>query len=430
MNDSLLRMSKRDIDRHDVLKRLIRKEIRRSYAAKLLRLTPRHVGRLKQAFLTSGIAALIHKQRGKPSHNRLPSKERLKITRLLKDRYPDFGPSFAAEKLREIHKIDHDPKTIRAIQIKEGLWKPRRSRSKSEHRAWRQRRSAYGEMIQFDGSYHHWFEDRNGTGEVCLLVAIDDATGKIVKALFAPHEGLFPVMGFWKSFFETHGKPRSIYLDKFSTYKMNHSTAKENPDTKTQFHRAMESLHVELIFANSPQAKGRVERVNATLQDRLVKELRLAQVSSIEEGNKFLEETFIPSFNARFASVPTSASNLHTELTLREREALPHVLSRQEERSVNNDFTFSFRNQRYQLNKSQPVTICKKEVVTVEEWLDGSLHVRLRGKDLETSVLPERPKRAHVPFVLAKTPALPQKPPKDHPWRKYVLRKVPLKTPS
>jgi len=140
---------------------------------------------------------------------------------LLKDKYPDFGPTFAAEKLLEIHKIDHDPKTIRAIQIQEGLWKPRRSRVAGEHRSWRQRRSAFGEMLQFDGSYHNWFEGRCTTNEQCLLATIDDATGRLVELVFAPHEGVFPVFAFWKRYIEDHGKPRQIYMDKFSTYKMN-----------------------------------------------------------------------------------------------------------------------------------------------------------------------------------------------------------------
>ena len=410
-------MSKKDVDRHDILKRLIRKEIKRSYAAKLLTLTARHVTRLKQAVATLGASALIHKQRGKPSHNRLPERERAKIVRLLKTTYPDFGPTFAAEKLLEVHKIGHDPKTIRAIQMKEGLWKSRRSGMKDTHRSWRQRRSAYGEMQQFDGSYHDWFEGRGGIEESCLLAAIDDATGKAIQLVFAPHEGVFPVFAFWKAYIETNGKPRQIYMDKFSTYKMNSHAAKDNPDLKTQFQRAMIALHIEPIFAQSPQAKGRVERLFDTLQDRLVKEMRLAHISTVPEANRFLTVKFIPWFNGTYSVEPASLSNLHQSLTEKERKSLPSVFSRQEQRTVQNDFTFSFQSRWYQLTAHQPATVCKKDVVTVEEHLDHTIHLRLRGKELSHVLLPERPKKANVPFVIAKSAPLIRKPRADHPWR-------------
>jgi len=410
-------MSKKDIDRHEILKRLIRKEIKRSHAAKLLKLTERHVTRLKQVVIEYGVAALIHKQRGKPSHHQLSEKERQRIVCLLKEKYPDFGPTFAAEKLRENHTIDHDPKTIRAIQMKEGLWKPRRSRAKDEHRSWRQRRSAFGEMLQFDGSYHDWFEGRGGITESCLLASIDDATGKIVELEFASHEGVFPVFAFWKRYLENHGKPRQIYMDKFSTYKMNSAAAKNNPDLKTQFERAMIALRVEPVFAQSPQAKGRVERLFDTLQDRLVKELRLANIVTVEDANRFLKEMFIPRFNEMFAVEPASSSDMHQMLSEKEKKLLPSIFSRQEKRTVQNDFTFSFQNQWHQLTEHQPVTICKKDDVTVEEHLDHTIHIRLRGKELNYTVLPQRPKKVHAPFVIAKSAPQSTKPRADHPWR-------------
>lgn len=417
MTTELLHMSKRDIDRHVIIKKVIDKTITRIHAAKLLQLTVRHITRLKSAVLAHGATALIHKQRGQPSHHRLDEEERIQIVALLKETYNDFGPTFAAEKLREINKIDHDPKTIRSIQIAEGLWKPRRSRSKDDHRSWRQRRSAFGEMIQFDGSYHDWFEGRGGIQKACLLAAIDDATSRIVALRFVAHEGIVPVFSFWKLYMEIHGKPRSIYMDKFSTYKMNSAVAKENPDLKTQFQRALESLEVESIFAHSPQAKGRVERLNDTLQDRLPKELRLAHISTVEDANIFLEQTFIPDFNARFPVEPVSSADLHRQLTTKERVALDSIFSRHEERTVLNDFTFSFKKQWYQLTEGQPVTICKKDEVIVEEWLDETLHVRLRGKELNVLVLPQRPKSVRVPFVLPKRAPVSQKPSMDHPWR-------------
>lgn len=425
-------MSKREVDRFDVISRLLRKELNGSQAAALLRLCVRQVRRLKKIVKRKGAAGLIHAMRGRISNRRMKEKRRTKIIGLLKEKYPDFGPTFAAEKLREVDQLACDPKTVRAMQIAEGLWKPRRKKTREEHRTWRQRRSALGEMLQFDGSYHHWFEGRGDLGETCLLAAIDDATSRVMEAEFAPHEGVFPVFAFWKRYLEKNGKPRTIYLDKFSTYKMNSAAAKENPDLKTQFTRAMGGLEIEPIFAHSPQAKGRVERLFETFQDRLVKELRLAGISTIEAANKFLQETFLPAFNAKFSVQPASPANLHRVLGAKERTSLPSVFSRQEERTVRNDFTFSFKTQWYQITKQQQVTVCKKDLVTVEEHLDATLHVRLRGKELAIAVLPERPKKLTVPFVIAKTtmpPKPPKKPAADHPWRQQIQAAV-LKSKS
>jgi len=410
-------MSKREVDRFDIISRLRRGELNGTEAGRLLKLCTRQIRRLKQAVKKKGAAGLIHGLRGKISNRRMKEAERKKIVRLLKKKYPDFGPTFAAEKLYELDQIDHDPKTIRAIQIKEGLWKPRREKKKDAHRSWRQRRSAFGEMLQFDGSYHDWFEGRGGIHEACLLASIDDATSLVTAAEFAPHEGVFPVFAFWKKYLETQGKPRSIYLDKFSTYTMTSAAAKENPDLKTQFERAMIELQIEPIFANSPQAKGRVERLFDTFQDRLVKELRLANIATVEEANKFLKEKFIPAFNAKFSVEPVSSANLHRKLTAKERASLPSIFSRQETRTVQNDFTFSFKNQWHQITERQPVTVCKKDIVTIEEHFDHTIHVRLRSKELNHVLLQVRPRKIIMPFVIAKTAVMARIPAVDHPWR-------------
>lgn len=429
MTNQLLHMSKRDIDRYTIIQQYIKKEITRSHAAELLNLCTRQITRLKYAVMAIGAKALVHRQRGQPSHNHLSDKERSKIVRLLHDKYPDFGPTFATEKLKELHQMKYDPKTIRSIQIAEDLWKPRQAKKKETHRSWRQRRSAYGELIQFDGSYYHWLEDRGGTGELCLLAAIDDATGKITKAEFAAHEGVFPVFSFWKAYLEVYGKPRQIYLDRFSTYKMTQQLAQDNPDLKTQFQRALATLHIEPIFALSPQAKGRVERLFDTLQDRLVKELRLKGITTIAEANLYLEREFIPAFNQKFAVIPALEANLHQTLTNRERTALPSIFSRQEERTIQNDFTCSFNTQWYQLTKQQPATICKKDVVTIEEHLDGTLHIRFKGKELNYTLLPERPKKVQTPLFIAQTAAASWKPARTHPWRQSTHLQV-LKVPT
>jgi hypothetical protein len=283
-------------------------------------------------------------------------------------------------------------------------------------------------MQQFDGSYHDWFEGRDGIGKACLLLSIDDATGKVTKARFAHDEGVLPVFAFWRDYVLTHGKPRSIYVDKFSTYKMNQKVAVENHETRTQFQRAMEALTIEDISAHSPEAKGRVKRVFETWQDRLVKEMRLAGVHTWEEGDSFLEETFIPWFNERYRVEAREHGDLHQPLTVKEKNRLDSVFSKYTQRTVNNDFTISFNKTWYQLIKQQPATVCKKDTVTVEERLDGSIHIRLREKNLNYEILPERLKHIskRVPWVIAasqkQTGALQgiKISAANHPWRKRI----------
>lgn len=411
----LIPMSQKELSRYEIIKRLIRKEIKGPKAAFLLALSTRQVRRLKSGVKAKGAAGLIHGNRGKVSNHQVPNQEKQKIVSLLHRHYYDFGPTLAREKLTEIHHLARDSKTIRQIMIQEKLWQPKKEKQKSEYRSWRQRKSNFGEMAQFDGSYHNWFEGRNEEElgpKQCLLASIDDATGKITKAKFDKDEGVFPVFRFWLEYLEKQGKPYSIYMDKFSTYKMTQRVALENHDLKTQFQRALEELRIEPIFANSPQAKGRVERLFETLQDRLVKELRLNNISTIAEANEFLEKTFIPTFNAKFSVEPKAKADFHTPLTLKEQKQLAGIFSRQTPRIAQNDFTVSFKNQWYQLTKDQPVTVCKKDQVIIEERLDNTIKIRLRGKYLNYQVLPVRPKKQLQPWVLAatiKTPALVEK---------------------
>lgn len=383
-------LTNKELRRLDIINRLIREQINGTQAAELLGLSIRQIKRLKAKVLEEGSKAIAHASRGKPSNFKIPVKERDRITSLLTEHYHDFGPTFATEKLSELHRIVHDPKTIRAIMINEKLWTPRRKKGTgSTHRAWRLRRANSGELIQFDGSYEHWFEDRNGTSEVCLLLAVDDATGQIVYGKFDRHEGVFPVFTFWQEYLLNKGKPVSIYLDKFSTYKMSQKVAIENPDLKTQFQRAMTELRIEPIFANSPQAKGRVEKMFKTLQDRLIKELRLHHISDVESANKFLNKKFIRAFNKRFAVPPRNNANLHKLLTEREKTQINSVLARQTIRVVQNDFTVSFNSGWYQILPNQPVTVCKRDEITIEERTDQTIHFRLRNKYLNVKQIPK-----------------------------------------
>lgn len=417
MGNLFLRMSHQDIERYDIIKRLIRGQINGTDASKQLRLSVRQTKRLKAGVKQHGLVALCHGNRGKPGHRRVSNSERARIVTLVSEKYFDFTPTFAAEKLAEQHHIKRDPKTIQAVMVTAGVWSKRTRRKKEQRRAWRERRLAYGDLIQFDGSYEHWFEERGG--ESCLLAAIDDATGIVVRAVFAEHEGVVPVCGFWEAYLIQNGKPLAIYLDKFSTYRMNQPVAKENTDTLTQFGRAMQELRIEVIHAHSPQAKGRVERLFQTLQDRLIKELRLNRISDLETANQFLTEKFIPAFNAKFAVEPRSRANRHRALTKHDADRLPAILCRHEERTVRSDYTISYQNQWYQLSPEQPVTIFKKDKVLVEERRDGTNQIRLRGKYLNYQLLPGRPLKVtkKQPWVLPARERATFKPPANHPWR-------------
>ena len=370
--DKYITMSQKEINRYDIIKRLISKELNGTEAAKILSMSTRQVRRLKKKVKEKGVKGLIHGNRGKTSNRKMPKKEKDKIIKLLHKHYYDFGPLLASEKLGERHGIKRDKTTIRTIMIKEGLWKSK-SKKKEKHREWRQRRASYGELLQYDGSYEYWFEDRGG--KCCLLASIDDATGK-VWAKFDRHEGVEPTFNFWREYITGNGKPYAIYVDRFSTYSMNHKIAKENTDTLIQFQRAMEKgLNIEIIHAKSPEAKGRVEKLFKTLQDRLIKELRLNDISTIEKANDFLENIYLEKFNQKFNVEARSKANLHKQLTKQEASKLDSIFSRQEQRVVRNDFTIHHRRNFYQLLKEQSVTVCKKDRITVEERINGIIQL-------------------------------------------------------
>jgi hypothetical protein len=412
-----LTMTKKEINRCGIIKRLIDKEINGTYASELLNLSVRQVKRLKARVKECGAKGLIHASRGRPGNRKMPDKEKERMIALLHKHYSDFKPGFAAEKLEERHNIKRDPKTVRSIMIKENLWKPKKKKCPDYH-AWRQRKASYGEMLQFDGSYHHWFENRGP--HCCLLAAIDDATGIPVKAMFDYDEGVIPVFSFWKEYTQQHGKPRLIYLDKFSTYKMNQKTAMDNPDTLTQFQRAMRQLGIEPIPANSPQAKGRIERLFNTFQDRLIKEMRLADISTIKEANIFLEKEFLPKYKEKYGVEPRVKANLHQPLTLKEKNNLSSIFSRQSVRVIRNDFTIALNKQLYQLLKDQPVTIQKKDKIIIEEWTDKSMRLTLKGRYLNFKTITERPKRIKKTDWIIPANQKVYVPAPDHPWRKEM----------
>jgi transposase len=417
MDNEYIIMSQKEANRYDIIQKTIKKELKTTEVAEILNLTDRQIRRLKEKVKKEGIKGVIHAGRGKPSGKKIPDKERKKIIEIIKEKYWDFGPTFAAEKLEEEHKIKRDPKTIRAIMIEEEVWRPKKKK-KYKYRSWRQRRSSFGELQQYDGSYEYWFEDR--APKCCLIASIDDATSRITFAKFDEHEGVEPTFNFWQEYVQKLGKPLAIYVDKFSTYSMNHKLAKENPDTLTQFERAMSQLQIEVIKANSSQAKGRVERLFKTLQDRLIKELRLNNISTIKEANEFLEKIFIPKFNARFSVEARAEANLHKKVTKFEKDNFSSIFSRHYERTIRNDYTVSYKNIWYQLEETQAVAMFAGEIIKVEERFNRDIYFRLRGKYLNYRQISERPKKVSeksTPWVLA-----PKIPAKNHPWRKYPIK--------
>jgi len=308
-----------------------------------------------------------------------------------------------------------------------GLWQIKTKKENQAYRAWRPRKESFGEMEQFDGSYHHWFEQR--AKPCCLLASIDDATGKITKLWFTDSESVINVFKFWQRYVENLGRPASIYHDRFSTYVNTHNQktrlkayreAETEKEYLTQFQRAMTSLGINLIAAYSPQAKGRIERLFNTLQDRLVKELRLKGLSDQDQANQYLDQEFIPEFNQKFVVAAQQKNDLHQKLTAKEQAQLKSVFSIHSSRTVNNDFTLRFKNQWYQLSKDQPTFISRQQTIQVEEHLTGEIHLSFKGHDLVYKILPARPtpQRLKITNLVQEVKERnPWKPQADHPWK-------------
>jgi hypothetical protein len=415
MEKEIIGMTQKDLARYQVIKNLIAKLINGTDAAKQLALSVRQVKRLKARVAIEGGQGILHRLRNQESNHRTDPKVYRKAAKLIKRLYPDFGPVLAHEKLTEVHQLEIGPAATRNLMIAEKIWVPKKRRQNKQYRIQRERKDCFGEMIQFDGCYHFWFEDRDE--ECCLLAGIDDATSKPAKLKFAKSESVQDVFAYWVEYIKQYGKPVSIYLDKYSTYKINHKNAKDNSELITQFQRACNELGIILITAHSPQAKGRVERPFSTFQDRLVKELRLRNISTIEKANKFLKDFWTDDYGRRFAVKPKSGTDLHRKLTAKEAANLDAIFSVQSTRKVKNDFTVQFKNRWYQLAEKQPATVCRNDTVLIEERLDGTLAMRLRGKYLSCKLLPAKPPRATVtPFAIpAKSKA--HVPAPDHPWR-------------
>lgn len=382
-------MSERELNRVEVLSRVSQGRMTAVNAANVLGLSRRQVHRLLKTFQAHGPAAIRHKARGRASNNRIDPAVREFAVTLVRENYVDFGPTFAAEKLDEDHGLKVSRETLRKWMQDAGIWLSRKQR-RTFHQP-RLRRECLGELIQIDGSDHHWFEDR---GPSCtLLVFIDDSTSTLMHLEFVTSESTFSYFGALEAYLYEHGRPVAFYSDKHSVFRVSSEAAKSGHGM-TQFGRALNELNIEILCANSSQAKGRVERANRTLQDRLVKELRLAGISDMEAGNAFLP-TFMERYNAKFAKVPRRPDNLHRPLNT-EPDRLADVLCWRDERYVGNQLAFSYDRQRIILAKNEITRGLPGKYVDSYEYPDGRLEFRWKGVSLPYSVFDKDQRVTHA----------------------------------
>jgi transposase len=414
--DKLLEMSAKELNRVEVMQRLSRKQMSQQEAGRILDLSTRQIKRLLRAYRAKGAAGLVSKHRGRKGNNRLPEEVKKRALDLLKTKYQGFGPTLAHEKLVEREKLKLSDESLRKLMIEEGLWKPRKVKRVVVHQL-RERRACFGELVQIDGSPHDWFE---GRAPACvLLVFIDDATGKLVQLLFVECESFFGYCQAAEGYFQQYGKPVAFYSDRHGIFRVNVPSTGSG-EALTQFGRAMQELEIQIICANSPQAKGRVERVIQTLQDRLPKEMRLRGISNITEGNAYLPE-FINDFNPRFAVEARSSVNAHRPLTTK--EDLSRILTWQEKRTLSKNLTLQFQKTVYQIQSNRPTYALRNAQVTVCVNAQEELTILYHGKALPYSIYQQQAKQAEIVSTKQLDLALPSKrlPPKpapDHPWRK------------
>ena len=368
-------MSHKELARLEVLRDLKAGRISANDAASRMAVSRRHAFRLLAAFRRRGPEALVSARRGRPSNRRLPDELRRLAVAIVRERYADFGPTLAAEKLAERHGLSISRETLRQWMIAEGLWLNRRRRLPPVHQP-RPRRECLGELVQIDGCEHGWFEDR---GPRCtLLVFVDDATSRLMLLRFVASESAFDYFRATRTYLETHGKPVAFYSDKHTVFRVAKVGATRG-DGMTQFGRALHELNVDILCADRPQAKGRVERAHKTLQDRLVKELRLAGASTIEAANALLP-AFITAYNARLAKPPRSDRDLHRPL--RPTDDLDEIMAWREERTVSSSLTLQYDKVLFLLEPNAITRPLARQRVTVVNYPDGRFAIRHRGIDL------------------------------------------------
>ncbi|UVK50208.1 ISNCY family transposase (plasmid) [Mesorhizobium sp. AR02] len=385
----LVLMSERELQRIEVLSKIIERRMTTVTAAHVLGLTRRQVQRLLKTFQIDGASALRHKARGRRSNRQIVDGVRDFTLSLIREHYLDFGPTLAAEKLAEDHGVTVSRETLRKWMAEAGIWLSRKQR-RTFHQP-RLRREAYGELVQIDGSEHRWFEERGGP--CTLLVFIDDATGKLQQLRFVKSESTFSYFEALDLYLKAHGCPVAFYSDKHTVFRVAKAEARAGRGM-TQFGRALSELNIEILCANSSQAKGRVERVNRTLQDRLVKELRLAGISDIEEANAFLP-AFTTSFNDKFAKIPTRPDNLHRVLNM-PADRLRDLLCKREQRYVGQQLSFSYERKQIMLEKNDISCGLVGRYVDIYEFADGRLDVRWKACSLPYTVFDKEQRVTHA----------------------------------
>jgi Homeodomain-like domain len=385
-------MSERDLQRVQVLSEVTNRRRTVASAAVVLALSTRQVCRLLNAYRLGGGGALAHKARGRPSNNKIADEVRDRAVQLVRSAYAGFGPTLAAEMLAERHGLRVSRETLRTWMIEAGLWLSRQQRRRFHQP--RLRREALGALVQIDGSEHRWFEDR---ADPCtLLVFIDDATGRLMQLRFVPSESAFTYFEALQGYLETHGCPVAFYSDRHSIFRVTRKDARGGQGM-TQFGRALAELNIEILCASSSQAKGRVERVNRTLQDRLVKELRMAGISGIAAGNAFLPG-FMARFNTRFAVVPARPDDRHRPLNIPP-ERLRMILCRREQRYVSQQLTLSYDRLRIMLERNEVSEGLAGKYVDTYAFADGGLEVRWHGLSLPYRAFDKDQRVSHAAIV-------------------------------
>lgn len=411
VREDTVTMSAKELRRVHVLRQLQEKRITQREAGEMLQLTDRQIRRLLGRVNAAGDQGLVHRGRGKPSNRRIAAPVKAKVLRLYAAQYGDFGPTLAAEKLAERHGMPISAETLRGWLLENGVEHFRRR--KRPHRTWRERRAHVGELIQLDGSHHDWFE---GRGPRCVLMAyIDDASSRVF-ARFYEYEGTIPAVDSFQCYIRQQGIPLAVYADKHTTYRSPAEPTVEEQlagtKPQSQFGRALAELGVELIAAHSPQAKGRVERLFKTFQDRVIKELRLAAVSTLDAANAFLTG-YLPIYNRRFAVPPAQTADLHRPRPAR--GELDRILCIKTKRVLRRDWTVAHNGHLYQVQTNVRAT-----QVVMEERVDGTLRITHQGHVLAYARIAARPGRPAAPQPVSRQHR-PVTQARTHPWRKRAL---------
>jgi transposase InsO family protein len=363
-------MTMQEWNRAEIVGACARGEITVAIAAQRLQITARQVLRLRKRFVEGGADAMASRHRGKPSNNQLEAGLARKALELVLSEYEDFGPTFACEKLRDEHQVILSKETLRQLMMGAGLWTPKGVRRAALHQP-RERRHCRGELVQIDGSRHDWFEGRSG---VCtLLVYVDDATGELLQLYFADTESTTSYFEATRRYIGRHGKPQAFYADRAAVFRSPLATS----DTCTQFQRALDQLGIELICANTPQAKGRVERANRVLQDRLVKELRLDGIDNIEAANTWCE-TYVPRYNERFARTPLSELDKHTPAHAN--DDLELILTICETRKLSKQLTLKHSGRMLLLNDTPEARSLTGQPIAIHTYANGRVELRANGQ--------------------------------------------------